>query len=250
MGFSNNMTLLVNKIEARLGLDMLDLPEKMTKDKWPDKIIIPDTLTTWSRYYPNEFRYHITPEHKQKNGWYLLDESAFQDCTILGVKNLDWTQFNSDTFGSPYGVHDYLAAGFDVGDMVGLIGQANVNSLFNNGIYPVFDPPNKFRLESTYGARVELSDFWVLVLIKHSPNLTSISATQMETFEALAQADVANWLYQHLKMFQDLQTVYASVNLRLDELQAEGQKRDDIINTIKESYVSASNKNQPMMFCI
>ena len=88
------------------------------------------------------------------------------------------------------------------------------------------------------------------MLIKHSPNLTSISATQMETFEALAQADVANWLYQHLKMFQDLQTVYASVNLRLDELQAEGQKRDDIINTIKESYVSASNKNQPIMFCI
>ena len=66
MGFSNNMTLLVNKIEARLGLDMLDLPEKMTKDKWPDKIIIPDTLTTWSRYYPNEFRHHITQNISRK----------------------------------------------------------------------------------------------------------------------------------------------------------------------------------------
>lgn len=250
MPFANNMTLLLNKIENRLGTDVLDLPDHLKKEKWAEKVIIPDTLVTWSRYYPNEFKYHVDSNHKMKNGWYLLDENLFQDCKILGVKNLDWGDFNSDTFGSPYGIYDYLSAGYDIGDMLGLINQANINSLFNNGIYPVFDPPNKFRLESTYGTQVKLTKFTVILLIEHSPTLTTISATQMETFEKLAQADIANFLYNKLKLYQDLQTVFASVNLRLDDLQAEAQKRDEVIQYIQESYVSASNKNQPYMLCI
>jgi peptidase E len=72
----------------------------------------------------------------------------------------------------------------------------------------------------------------------------------METFESLAQADVASFLYNNLKYFQDLQTVFATVNLRLEDLERESQKRDDVINYIKESYVSASNKNQPYLYCI
>lgn len=248
--FSNNMTRLLNKIENRLGLGAIDLPEHLKKDKWADKVIVEDTLRTWSRYYPYEFRYHISPETKQRDGWYLLDEGAFSDVTILGVKNIDWGTFNSNIFGGAYGTMDYLAAGYDIGDMFGLINQANINSLFNNGIYLNFDPPNKFRLESTYGSKVNMNDFDIFVLIEHSPNLTTISPTQMETFESLAQADIAGFVYNGLKMYQDLQTVHATINLRLDELQAEYSKRDEIINYIKESYVTASNKNQPYMFCI
>lgn len=248
--FANNMTLLLNKIENRLGTDMLDLPKHLVKEVWAEKVIIPDTIPTWSRFFPHEFRYTITPDMKKKGGWYLLDEEIFADCTIIGVKNIDWGTFNNDIFGGPYGCYDYMSAGYDIGDMFGLISQANINSLFNNGIYINFEPPNRFKLESTYGAQVNMGNFDVFVLIQHSPNLTTISPTQMETFESLAQADIAGFLYNKLKYFQDMQTVLASVNIQLDYLQNEYQKRDEIMNYIKESYVSAANKNQPFMFCI
>ena len=250
MPFANNMTLLLNKIETRLGTSLLDLPEQLTKENWAEKVIIPDTIKTWSRYFPYEFRYTITPETKRKNGWYPLDEEVFGDVNILGVKNIDWGTFNDDIFGGPYGMYDYMSAGYDIGDMVGLINQANINSLFNNGIYPQFEPPNRFRLETTYGAEISLNKFDVFVLIEHNPNLTTISPTQMDTFESLAQADVAGFLYNNLKYFQDLQTVFATVNIRVDDLQAEYQKREEIMNYIKDSYVSASNKNQPYILCI
>lgn len=249
-GFANNMTYLLNKLENRLGTDMLDLPDKLKKENWAEKVIIPDTLKTWSRFFPYEFRYRIDPNTPKKNGWYLLDEDVFGDCHILGVKNIDWGTFNDNIFGGPYGMYDYMSAGYDLGDMTGLIGQANINSLFNNGIYPQFEPPNKFRLETTYGAEISMNKFDVFVLIEHSPNLTTISATQMDTFENLAQADVAGFLYNKLKLFQDLQTVFATVNLRIEDFQEEYRKRDEIMAYIKESYVSAANKNQPMIFCI
>lgn len=248
--FANNMTRLLNKIENRLGTDMLDLPKQLRKEVWAEKVIIPDTIVTWSRYFPYEFRYHITPETKKKNGWYLLDEEVFGDVNILGVKNIDWGTFNNDIFGGPYGTYDYMAAGYDIGDMFGLINQANINSLFNNGIYPNFEPPNKFRLESTYGSEICMNSFDVFVLVEHSANLTTISPTQMDTFESLAMADVAGFLYNKLKLFQDLQTVFANVNIRIEDLQEQYQKREEIMNYIKESYVSAANKNQPLMLCI
>lgn len=250
MAFANNMTLLINKIENRLGTDMLNLPDNIKKESWPDKVIIPDTLVTWSRYFPYEFRYHIGPEMKKKNGWYLLDEEVFGDCKILGVRNIDWGTFNNDIFGSSYGMYDFMSAGYDLADMAMLAMQANVNSLFNNGIYLDFEPPNKFKLESTYGAEVNMGNFDVFVLIEHSPNLTTISPTQMDTFENLAQADVAGFLWNKLKLFQDLQTVFANVNMRLEDLQEQYNRREEIMNYIKESYVSASNKHQPYLFCV
>ena len=174
----------------------------------------------------------------------------FGDVNILGVKNIDWGTFNNDVFGGPYGMYDYMSTGYDIGDMFGLINQANINSLFNNGIYPNFEPPNRFRLESTYGAEIYMNDFDVFVLIEHNANLTTISPTQMDTFESLAMADVAGFLYNKLKLFQDLQTVFANVNIRIEDLQEQYQKREEIMNYIKESYVSAANKNQPLMLCI
>lgn len=250
MAFANNMTRLLNKLENRLGTDMLNLPDNLKKEMWPEKVIIPDTLRTWSRYFPREIRYKITINTPKKDGWYLLDPEVFGDCNILGVKNIDWGSWNNDIFGGPYGMYDFMSAGYDIGDMFSCVNQANINSLFNNGIYPQFEPPNKFRLETTYGAEVAMNQFDVFVLVEHSPNLTTISPTQMDTFESLAQADVAGFLYNKLKMFQDLQTVFATVNIHLDDIQAEYQKRDEIMNYIKESYVSAANKNQPLMFCI
>ena len=50
--FANNMTLLLNKIENRLGTDMLNLPDHLKKETWAERVVIPDTLVTWSRYFP------------------------------------------------------------------------------------------------------------------------------------------------------------------------------------------------------
>ena len=37
---ANQMTLLLNKIERRLGLKVLTLPEGLTKDNWAEVIIL------------------------------------------------------------------------------------------------------------------------------------------------------------------------------------------------------------------
>ena len=57
MALANDMTLLLDKIERRLGLLPLAqfLPENMQKSKWAD-VIQQDTLVEFSRYFPNQFK--------------------------------------------------------------------------------------------------------------------------------------------------------------------------------------------------
>lgn len=258
MGFSNDMTRLLNKIENRLGLKPLNLPEDICKNKWASEVIECDTIPTFSRYFPRQFNYLVDPNiHPKKNGWYLLDESIIsKDTKILGVRDINWTEFGQDSLAFQqnrgWGTYDYLMQSVGIEDIGMAQMRADHMSLFNNGIYIEFDPPNKFRLSSASGADMSRSimKFHILILLEHRPDLTTISPTQMETFEDLAQADVARFLYRYLIHYDQLDTVYRHVELKLSELEQESAKREEVINTIKESYVSAANANQPYIITV
>ena len=252
-GFSNNMSDLINKIEDRLGTKPLNLPDEISKDKWA-RVIQKDTLVTFSRYYPHQFKYKLGPKDK-KNGCYYLDEELINGAKILGIRDLSWEDFATDSLGiqesNGYGIYDFLGSNYGVADIALIQMRADHMSLFNRGIYPIFEPPNRIRLQSATSSDIGgISSFHVWVLVEHNPNLTTISPTQMETFEALAQADIAQFLCRYLKYYDQLQTVYATIDLKLQDLESEAGKRDDVMNFIKDSYVSSSNHNQPIMWTV
>ena len=72
----------------------------------------------------------------------------------------------------------------------------------------------------------------------------------METFEELAIADVASYLYENLKYYDGVETVFAGTDMKISDLQNKAERRQDIVDKLKESYVSPANKNQPIMYCI
>ena len=72
MPMANSMTLLLNKIERRLGTQQLNLPDYMSKNVWAKEVICNDTLDTFSRYLPNKMPYVLGPENK-KNDYYLIE---------------------------------------------------------------------------------------------------------------------------------------------------------------------------------
>jgi len=83
----NRMTDVVNKIERRLGTAPLNLPEQLQKKNWADSVIKPDTLTTFSRFFPHMVKVQLTKED-MKDGYYLLDRHIPDNYEILGVKDI------------------------------------------------------------------------------------------------------------------------------------------------------------------
>ena len=57
------------------------------------------------------------------------------------------------------------------------------------------------------------------------PDFSRNNIMKFEKFEALAQADVATFLYRFLKYYDQLQTVYTTIDLKLQDLEAEAGKR-------------------------
>lgn len=251
MPFKNNMTDLVNKLEGRMGLRNVPMPDDYTKDKWATNIIIPDTLETFSRYFQRRIKYHVNDTTPYRDGWYYIDEDILgPNIKLLGILDLDWTSVANRISTAGYGTIDPYAmmSNLDPFAMMTTQLSADYNSLIDTGIYIETQDTNKFRLVSTlnHDMRGFFREFDIFVTISHSPSLMTISPTSMNIFEELAQSDVATYLYTELVHYDDLETAYATLSLKLDTLNNEASKRDNIIEKLENSYVSAANPSMPI----
>lgn len=263
MALSNDMSDLINKIERRLGLIPLTphLPKNLSKPVW-EEIIMEDTMVTFSRYFYNKIPFTVNEEtcikKKESNNvytYYIKDE-LLMGLKLLGVKDIDWSDFSSDNLSlsqtSGYGYYMPEYAGCPSCTYETILGyqmNADMRSLYNRGIYLDFEYPNKIRITGPGNVNINLKSFVVDLLVQHA-TLATISPTKMETFEALAQADIANFLWKNLRYFDGLETVYVNIDLKLQELESEAGKRESIIDDIKNSYVSAANDNIPYILTV
>ena len=258
MAFVNDKTSLLNYAEKLLGLIPLRdvLPEPFNKDSWMEEVILPISLVSFSTYYPLEIPYEVDQNTPKKNDWYFIDEAKVANAKIIGVKDLEWSTLGRDslfyqsTYG--YGIYDPYVGAYGVDDI--MMGQmrADISSLYNFGVYPVFEDPNKFRIEGLFRSDItqKIGNFRLKVLVYHPDSLLTIPATKMELFSNLCTADIATYLVANLKHFENVESVYAQVQLRLDDLRDWSGKSDSIREEMKSSFISAENPSVPLIMSI
>ena len=254
---ANDMSKLVNKMERRLGLIPLmpHIPKEFNKDVWADQVILEDTIPEFSRFYQYKVPYIIsTDTPKDANGYYIVDGEQLGGAVVLGIFDIDWSDFSNNGLSLSqvmgYGVPDLGMANYGYEDILNFQMRADQSSLFNNGIYLDIKAPNKFKLVGAGNMDLKLiKNFKINIGIQH-PGLYTISPTQMTTFEALAQADIATFLYNNLKYYDGIDTVYASIDMKLSDLQNEASKRDQIIDKLEQTYVSAGNDSIPIIMTV
>ncbi len=261
MALANDMGALVDKIEKRLGLIPLTphLPKEFGKSAWAD-VITNDTMVSFSRYFPNKVKFVVSEETcikaiENKKTVYYIKEEMLGKAKLLGVMDIDWQDTSGDnlslgqTAGYGYYVPNYGGFEDTMNAFIGYQNAADISSMYNNNIFLDFIYPNKIIISRAGNLDINLKRFVVNLLVEHS-TLATISPTKMETFEALAQADVANFLYMNLRYYDNLETIYVNIDLKLNELEQAASKRENIIDKIENSYVSASNDNIPYIMTV
>ena len=250
----NRMEQLLNKIERRLGTRLLNLPKEIAKDTWAD-IIDEDTLSTFSRYFPNDILYLLDINTPKKNGWYLIDEEKINSAEIIGVGDIDFGVLSKTSiYGSvQYGYLDTIATSYGIDDVFRFQALSDLTSIFQNNLYLEFKAPNMVKITDSVNIDniKSLRTVPIRLFTKHPKNLMTISQTQMETFEQLAICDVASYLYENLKLFDGLENVYANIDLKLQDLQEKASRRDEIVQKLDDAHVSfANNMYQPMILTV
>ena len=116
----NEMTKLLNKIERRLGLSVLTLPEKISKKNW-HIVIEEDTIPTYSRYFPYKLTV-IIDNTCEKDGFYFIDKDLPEGSKILGVKDIDWQAYRCDPRFDRYGInfstYDFISRDYGIDDVL------------------------------------------------------------------------------------------------------------------------------------
>lgn len=256
MGFSNSMTRLLNKIERRLGTSVMNLPDHLKKEKWAD-VIYEDSLVTFSRFFPHCIAYNLDPKTsktKEKDVYFIDEDNIGGDVEILGVKDLDFNKLaNTNINVSHGGIHGSYHTHIYSADQIAMAQlSADLYSIQNTGLYLEYIPPNKIRTSTITGADI-VSGLTMLpleLLVVHPKNLNTISPTKMEVFEKLAIIDVKIFLYQELKHFDNLETVYSNIELKIDDWSNSDSDREDFISFLEDSYVSSANDNQPLIYTV
>ena len=90
----------------------------------------------------------------------------------------------------------------------------------------------------------------ISLFVKHSTNLMTIAPTKMETFEKLAIADVAKFLYENLKYYDNLETAFIKLDLKVQSLEEAANKRESIIEELDNAHVSTANDNIPYIMTV
>lgn len=253
MAIATSMSKLLNKIERRLGTQVLNLPEHLQKDKWA-QVIIDDSLDTFSRFFPHKVLYKIdTVNDKGPDGYYYIDESRFGgDVTIYGIKDLALETFAKSITsidGGYYNMYDRIY-GFE--DKLYAQMTADIASTYNTGIFVEFEFPNKIAIKNATNANLvgNMGLIDIYVFVKHAPSLATISPTKMEEFERLAIIDIKVFLYEGLKHFDGLETVYSNIDLKISEWSSADNERESLVEKYKDQYVSAANFNQPIIYTV
>lgn len=251
---ANRLSKLLDKIQRRLGLMVIKLPDELDKESWKT-IIEEDSIPVFSRFFPHEV-VTIIDNNCRKDGWFFIDRDLPEGSTILGVKDIEWQTYRNQANLSNVGFGgfqnwDFIASEYGIDDIAFSQMRANYMSLFNLGIYIEFQPPNKIKLVSVNGSLVSnFRPFPIAVFLHHPINLSTISPTMFNTFEDLCTADVANYLYDNLKYYDGIDTVFGNIDLKLDKIQDWANKRENIIDKLNESYVSTANENQLIMMTV
>lgn len=257
---ANNLSMLLDRIEMKLGTEVLNLPDRIRKNKWaaPDGPLALMTLPDFSDLFPHKMSIDISTA-PMKNGWYLLDEAVGigPEIKIIGVKDIDWDKFMSSegsSYTGGYGMYlpSYNVYGAD--DLMLNAASSTLASAYGSATttYVVFKEPNMIRLESSLGVPVSRGSYPypIDIFVEHPMNLCTIPVSQRKAFFDLAVCDVASFLYEYLKYYEGTEMIFANTDLKLDTIRSVADERSNVYEMLKEAHVSAANANQPMMIAI
>ena len=254
MPLDNRITDLVDEIEHRIGSEQRGLPEELGKKYWITKVIQKETLRTFSRFFPNRMRYELNENNRKGNYW-LIDEDICSSVEIIGAGDIDWRSWSRNYPGLNYqGVNnfDLSTAGYDFETVCDVQMLADHLSSFSLGIYVTYEAPNRIYLNASINVAFmpSFQKVPIFLYVTHAKNLSTIRPSMLNTFTDLAEADVCNYILNKIDMYNNMETAFNTIDLKLDTIAEKARRRDEIIEQLKNDHVNASNQYMPVMLTV
>lgn len=222
-----NLSELSTRVKMDCGLYSIALPFKL--EDFIKDVLMVSTLKTFSTYCPNFERYTFNmndfelaePTRRGVEKSYLLPE-IFSAREITQVKMAPYEdhQFSEMGFFAPLGmVSSYYRS---VPELAIANARLQLSRATRTAPTIKFTPPRTI----TFYATISNLPITLDIGFVHNIELNSITSTMEESFYKLALLDIQSKLYQTMKHYNELNTAYGNINLKIDEwANADDQKK-------------------------
>ena len=230
-----NLSRLITRIKTSLGLYTIALPFENLEEVLTE-IIINVTLPVFSIYCPyyEKYRFDLNSLEKlEKNSnyeVYLLPDILSQR-KLLFVRDIEY----DETFISGIG---YWGGGIPLlhGNMMNQAMLSNAGLGLTNKMIPKltfkYEHPRKVTLYNVFSSSKLVFD----LAFEHDKSLASISPTEEESFFDLCILDVKEAMYNTLKHYNDMQSAYGNISLKLDDWQNASEARKQLLDDWNQVY--------------
>ena len=125
-------------------------------------------------------------------------------------------------------------------------------SSFSLGIYVTYEAPNRIYLNASINVAFmpSFQKVPIFLYVTHAKNLSTIRPSMLNTFTDLAEADVCNFILNKIDMYNNMETAFNTIDLKLDTIAEKARRRDEIIEQLKNDHVNASNQYMPVMLTV
>lgn len=230
-----NMSQLLTRIKVNLGLYSIALPFENADEAMID-VIQNITLRDFSGYcpYKEDFIFNVHDLQclfKHANFEVYLLPDIFSQRELLYVIDARYDESDISGIG-------YWGGGVPLlhGNMLNQALLSNAGLALTNKMIPKltfeYEHPRKIKFYNLLAScKVVLK-----LALMHDKNLTTISPTLEESFFKLACLDVKNMLYQTLKSYNDINSAYGNINLKIEEWQNAESERKELLNDWDQLY--------------
>ena len=225
---------VLDYIKARLGASHRKIE---FSDEGLIRCITEQTLPEFSIYFPYFCQYRL--DTSDDNKVYGSDTTFFVPETIndFQVMGVQWA-INSTLAGSNNQIT--MLGTCPMAALSALVGARLAHTLststgFTNESF-TFLPPNMIRLNANVGAYPTL-----VLRTTHRRDLTTIPFGASSLFKELALCDVCLDIIGIRNYFQNIQTLFAQIQLNVDELKNIAEKRVDLIERFRKEQLKSAN---------
>ena len=234
-----NPSKIISSIKMDLGIVGINLPFD-NLDELIMEIIKVKTLPVFNELYPYKVPLLIDlnelqlVESRPTSRIYVLPD-VFGDRQIMMITGIEPTYdemrhsaYESNVFA--YGI-DSCFCGYQ--DLILAQAQSNMLSSVTKGTTCNFIAPNQIEIFSEYGLG---NKYRLEVALEHSENLSTLPATTNTSFLKLATLDVKKYMFDNLKHYDNLNTSYGQISLRIEDWSGAESDRQQLIEKWEQSY--------------
>lgn len=228
-----NPSELLTSLKMDLGIYAIAIPLEDVNTALMNTIKL-RSLRTFSQYYPYVMRidadlnkWHRIKDHYNESIYEIPELMA--GLRIMEVRKVD--QQNKLIGGGTFS--PLMDPGMD---MYHDLAMSNAGAHLMSAAAPPFtfryEQPNLLYL---YNAATLTTQMTVELAFEHAENLSTIKYTAWDSFYELALLDVKSFLYNSMKHYQDLQTAYGTISLKIDDWASAAQERKELLSQWNEN---------------